>query len=779
MSSAESRIKELREWIDAANYRYYVEDAPTAPDAEYDRLFRELQDLEAAHPQFADPTSPTQRVGIASDAAFQPVTHLRPMLSLNNAFSDDEVQAFVDRIAKQSGAHDPEFAVEPKFDGLAISLRYVDGVLSVGATRGDGAVGEDVTANLRTVPSVPLKLQGKAFPSLLEVRGEVVMPLDAFRAYNARMSETGGKLLVNPRNGAAGSLRQMDPRVTAQRPLAFFAYAVGEWSDDYPMPDSHHGCLQQLRSWGFTVSELARVVAGVEGVLAYYREMAEARPSLPFDIDGVVYKIDDLGLQEDLGFISRAPRWAIAHKFPAQEMTTTVEGIDVQIGRTGMVTPVARLAPVFVGGVTVTNVTLHNADQIERLDVRVGDTVVVRRAGDVIPEIVRVADDGNDQRAAPWQMPEACPICGSELVREEGMAAWRCSGGLTCPAQRTQALIHFASRKAMDIEGLGDRIVEDLVTFGMVDEVADIYRLTLDDLQSMKKQADARDGKSRVESAKGPAVKWAENLLAAIEGSKGQPLQRLLFGLGIPHVGETTAKTLVTWLGTLDRIAATPWPVLKRIPDVGNEVAQSIAHFFDQPGNRKAIDDLRAQGVRPQERNAVTVKWGEQLDVAGLIAAMDIPKLTQRRAEQLMERFDSFDAIADADDAQRMAVIPMEVSQSLTRWLADPENMALWHSVSRAHDELLSQVPAPSASAAVLEGQTFVLTGTLATLKRDDAKAQLEALGAKVAGSVSKNTDVLVAGEAAGSKLEKAQSLGIAIWDETQLIEFLKEQGIE
>ena len=778
MSDVQQRIEQLRDLIDHANYQYYVQDAPDATDAQYDAWFRELQELEAQHPEFADDTSPTQRVGVSSDSAFAAVTHLRPMLSLNNAFEDAEVQTFVDRIAKQLHEPEPVFAVEPKFDGLAISLRYENGLLTIGATRGDGGVGEDVTANLRTIQTIPLKLHGTQWPSLLEVRGEVVMPLEAFHAFNEKMRETGGKLLVNPRNGAAGSLRQLDPRVTARRPLAFFAYAIGEWSDDFPMPESHHECLQQLRHWGFTVTDLVEVVRGTNGVLGYYQKLGSLRANLPFDIDGVVYKLDDLAAQEDLGYVSRAPRWAIAHKFPAQEMATTLEAIDVQIGRTGIVTPVARLKPVFVGGVTVTNVTLHNADQIERLDVRVGDTVIVRRAGDVIPEVVRVANEEGFVRSLPWQMPAHCPICESELVREEGMAAWRCSGGLTCPAQRIQALIHFASRKAMDIEGLGDRIVEDLVTFGFVDEVADLYRLKLEDLQRMKVLADERDGRSAKETSKGPAVKWAENLLDAIEASKTPPLNRLLFGLGIPHVGETTAKTLVTWLGNLDRIAQTPWPLLKRIPDVGNEVAQSIAHFFEQPGNLKAIADLRAEGVTPVASDEVTAKWREQIGLDNVLASMDIPKLTAKRAEQLVAMIPTMEAIATATPSERTAAIPLDVSESLSAWLTDEDNHKLWTHVSQAREAIEASLPKVSANAAVLEGQTFVLTGTLHAMKRDEAKEHLEALGAKVAGSVSKNTSVVVAGEAAGSKLDKAQALGVTVWDEEQLLAFLKEQGI-
>ncbi|MEE7567414.1 NAD-dependent DNA ligase LigA, partial [Xanthomonas sp. Kuri4-3] len=479
------RIDALRRRIDDASYRYHVLDEPQIPDADYDRLMRELEALEAAHPALATADSPTQRVGHAASSKFDEVRHALPMLSLGNAFSDEEVAEFVRRIDERLERPAPAFSAEPKLDGLAISLRYEDGAFVQGATRGDGATGEDVSANLRTVKAIPLRLRGQGWPRVLEVRGEVYMPRAAFEAYNAQMRLHGGKVLANPRNGAAGSLRQLDPRITAQRPLSFFAYGVGEVGGG-TLPDTHSAILAQLREWGFPVSALVEVVRGGEGLLDYYRRIGAARDTLAFDIDGVVYKLDDLAGQREMGFVSRAPRWAIAHKFPAQEQSTTLEAIEIQLGRTGAATPVARLRPVHVAGVIVTNATLHNADQIARLDVRVGDTVIVRRAGDVIPEVVSVVAGQRPAGTEPWAMPTQCPVCGSEIVREEGEAVWRCSGELACPAQRKEAIRHFVSRRAMDVDGLGEKFVEVLVDSGVVQGVADLYRLTLDQLLQLR-----------------------------------------------------------------------------------------------------------------------------------------------------------------------------------------------------------------------------------------------------------------------------------------------------
>ncbi|MBS0215667.1 MAG: NAD-dependent DNA ligase LigA [Proteobacteria bacterium] len=686
----ERRIADLRRQIEAANHRYYVLDDPDLPDAEWDHLLRELQELEAAHPELVTANSPTQRVGSRPSAKFSEVRHAVPMLSLANAFSDEEVGEFVARIAKETGDADPEFSVEPKLDGLAISLRYEHGQFVRGATRGDGSTGEDVTANLRTVKSIPLMLQGDA-PAVLEVRGEVILPKAAFEKYNTWALANGHKTLANPRNGAAGSLRQLDPRITAQRPLAFFAYALGE-IEGASLPPTHSRTLQWLRGLGFPVSPEVGVARGLQGLLDYYARIGDKRDALPYDIDGVVYKLDRFDQQRAMGFVSRAPRWAIAHKFPAQEASTVVESIEVNVGRTGAVTPWVLMKPVHVGGVTVTRATLHNADQIARLDVRAGDTVIVRRAGDVIPEVVRVVEgerplDGKGQPIHPaYVLPTQCPVCGSAIEREEGEVVARCSGGLFCPAQRVQAIFHFASRRAMDIEGLGERFAEALVDFDYVRTVADLYKLTVDDFVVMKRRADERDGTipETVKAGK-IATRWAENLVGGIDGSRNTTLERLLFALGIRDVGESTAKTLARHFGALDPLMAADEDALKQVPDVGPVVAAHIAHFFAQPHNREVIAALRERGVH----------WPE-----------GAPK---------------------------------------------------------------------RSSEGPLAGKTVVLTGGLAAMTRDEAGDRLEALGAKVSGSVSKKTSIVIAGEAAGSKLAKAQELGIEIWDEAALLAFLEQ----
>jgi DNA ligase (NAD+) len=777
MTDPATRIAELRRRIEDANYRYHVLDDPSIPDAEYDRLMRELERLEAAHPQFADPDSPTRRVGNAPSSAFAEVRHEIPMLSLGNAFADEEVADFVRRIEERLDRSDPVFSAEPKLDGLAISLRYEHGAFVRGATRGDGATGEDVTANLRTVKSIPLHLRGDDRPDLLEVRGEVYMPLAAFRAYNERALKEGGKVLANPRNGAAGSLRQLDPRITAQRPLAFYAYGVGVIAGA-ELPATHSETLRLLRDWGFPVSAESDVVAGVDGLLGYYRRMGAKRDALPFDIDGVVYKLDDYAGQREMGFVSRAPRWAIAQKFPAQEQSTELLDIEIQIGRTGAATPVARLKPVQVAGVVVTNATLHNADQIARLDVRIGDTVIVRRAGDVIPEIVRVVPEHRPPHAKPWSMPAACPVCGSEIVREEGEAVWRCSGELTCAAQRKEAIRHFASRRAMDIEGLGDRYIEDLSDLGYVESVADLYRLTLDDLLKMKREVDERDNTTPETVKAGKiATKWAENLIEAIDRSRATTLERFLFALGIEHVGESTAKALAAWFGDLDLIRRLPWPLFKRVPDIGGEVARALGHFFDQSGNQAAIDALLERGVRIGDAHPPTAKLRPELDFVTLLVDLEIPKVTRIRAEQLAAAFADADALRDAPEhAFVSAGLPADSARALATWLADDDHARLLTRSGEALATLLALLPeGDDTPIGPLEGKTVVLTGGLASMSRDEAGAKLEALGAKVAGSVSKKTSLVIAGEAAGSKLTKAQELGIEIWDEAQLLAFLTE----
>jgi DNA ligase (NAD+) len=691
-SKPAARVDDLRRQLDDANHRYYMLDDPAIPDADYDRLMRELEALEAAHPELRDPNSPTVRVGNVPSGKFAEVRHAVPMLSLGNAFSEAEVGEFVARIERETGDAQPMFSVEPKLDGLAISLRYEHGAFVRGATRGDGSTGEDVSANLRTIRTVPLKLRGKP-PAVIEVRGEVYMPKAAFERYNAWAREQGAKPLANPRNGAAGSLRQLDPRITAQRPLAFYAYALGE-VEGATLPPTHSQTLAWLRELGFPVSPDVDVACGSEGLLEYFQRIGARRNDLPYDIDGVVYKLDRYDQQRAMGFVSRAPRWALAHKYPAQEEATTVEAIEVNVGRTGAVTPWVRMTPVQVGGVVVSRATLHNADQVARLDVRVGDTVIIRRAGDVIPEVVRVIEEGRplDKRGKPlhppYALPTQCPDCGSAVEREEGEVVARCTGGLVCPAQRIQALFHFASRRAMDIDGLGERLIGALVEFDHVKTVADLYKLTLDDFLAMKQQADEL-ADATPETVKGGkiATRWAENLVAAIDASRDTTLERLLYALGIRDVGESTAKTLARHFGALEPLMAADEETLRTVPDIGPVVAARIAHFFAEPHNREVIAALRANGVH----------WKE----------------------------------------------------------GAPQR----------------------ASEGPLAGQTVVLTGGLESMSRDDAGARLEALGAKVSGSVSKKTSFVVAGEAAGSKLVKAQELGLEIWDEAQLLAFLAEHG--
>lgn len=791
--AVKTRLTALRERIEDANYRYHVLDDADIPDADYDALMRDLIALEAAHPDLVTPDSPTQRVGAAPSGAFDEVRHDIPMLSLGNAFTDEEVTDFVRRIEEKLGRPAPQFSVEPKLDGLAISLRYEHGVFVRGATRGDGATGEDVTANLRTIRAIPLKLRGNNIPAVLDVRGEVYMPRAAFEKYNEKMRASGGKVLANPRNGAAGSLRQLDPRLTAQRPLAFYAYGVhtlpstdatarDEAQADHAGPfERHSEALATLKTWGFPVSGESGVATGADGLLAYYRRIGEKRDALPFDIDGVVYKLDDYAGQREVGFVSRAPRWALAHKFPAQEQSTLLEGIDVQIGRTGAATPVARLKPVQVAGVTVTNATLHNIDQIHRLDVRIGDTVIVRRAGDVIPEIVRVILDQRAPDAAAWAMPTTCPVCGSDLVKEEGSPITRCSGELACAAQRNEALRHFASRRAMDIEGLGDRFIEELGELGYVKTIADIYKLTLDDLVEMKRRADERDGTTPETVKAGKvATKWAENLIHAIDASRKTTLARFLYALGIEHVGESTAKALAASFGSLERIRHLPWPIFTRVPDIGGEVARAIGHFFDQPGNQQAIDALLERGVTFTDESTPSPKLRATFDRAELLAGIGIPKLTAIRAAQLVAAVASRDAILAANaDVLDSAGLPNDTSDAFVQWRSDEANRALLDRTLQAWDTLDTLLPqGEAAPSGPLDGKTVVLTGTLSTMGRDDAKEKLEAFGAKVSGSVSKKTSFVVAGEAAGSKLDKATELGVEIWDEARLIDYLQSQGV-
>jgi len=777
MTDTATRIAELRRRIEDANRRYHGLDAPDITDAQYDALVRELDALERAHPELASTDSPTRKVGSAPSGRFAEVVHAVPMLSLGNAFSDDEVGDFVRRIRERLDRDALSFSAEPKLDGLAISLRYENGLFVQGATRGDGATGEDVTANLRTIRDIPRELAGAGWPKALEVRGEVYMGRADFERWNEQARLHGGKVLANPRNGAAGSLRQIDPALTAKRPLSFFAYGIGQ-VEGGTLPATHSATLAKLREWGFPVSELATVVQGVEGLLGYYRRIGEARDSLPFDIDGVVYKVDDYAAQRELGFVSRAPRWAIAHKFPAQEQATVLESIEVNVGRTGAVTPWALMQPVQVGGVTVTRATLHNADHVARLDVRNGDTVIVRRAGDVIPEVVQVVLEQRPANTVPWSMPMACPVCGSEVVREEGAAVWRCSGELSCPAQLVQAVFHFASRRAMDIDGLGERYIESLADFGYLQDVSDLYRLTLDDLLEMKRRAEERDGAvpETVKAGK-VATKWADNLIAAIDRSRDTTLARFLYALGIEHVGESTAKALAQWFGDLALIRHLPWPLFKRVPDIGGEVARAIGHFLDQAGNQQVIDRLLERGVRIGDAHAPNPKLGDGLDLAALLADLEIPRVTPVRAAQLASAFADAEALVDAPaHAMVTAGLPTDSANALAAWLEDEANAGLLLRSAQAMNALRDRLPERSDDVAgPLEGKTVVLTGTLAAMGRDEAKEKLEALGAKTAGSVSRKTSFVVAGTDAGSKLAKAEELGIDVWDEAALLAFLAQ----
>jgi DNA ligase (NAD+) len=816
--SPAARADVLRRQIEEAGKAYHERDEQLIPDVEYDLLVRELEAIEQAHPELAVADSPTRQVGGKASSRFAEVRHAVPMLSLGNAFSDEEVQDFVRRIGERLRRSTLYFSAEPKLDGLAISLRYENGRFVQGATRGDGATGEDVSANLRQISVIPQTLKGEGWPEVLEVRGEVYMARADFEAYNADARLHDGKVLANPRNAAAGSLRQLDPKMSAKRKLSFYAYGIGQ-VDGGELPPTHSATLAQLRAWGFPVSDLCQVVEGADGLLAYYRDIGERRDGLAFDIDGVVYKLDDRAGQEQMGFVARAPRWAIAHKFPAQEQTTTVEAIEIQIGRTGAATPVARLAPVAVAGVIVSNATLHNADQIARLDVRVGDTVIVRRAGDVIPEVVSVIPDRRPAGTTPWQMPSQCPVCGSEIVREEGEAAWRCSGELSCPAQRKEAIAHFASRRAMDIDGLGGKYIETLVDAGIVRGVADLYRLQRDQLLQLKLVLDAEspealasqvglhlppegsgdylrailklDGSDEAWRAqalampatfawntKKIATKWADNLIAAIDASRTTTLERLLFALGIEHVGESTAKALATWFGDLELIRHLPWPLFKRVPDIGGEVARSLGHFFEQAGNQEAIDALLQVGqVRISDVHPPIAKLRDGLDFAQLLVEAEIQGITRLRAEKLVAMLPDAASVLDAEPVRFVAAgLPNEVAMGLADWLDSEGHGPMLLKAEDYRQKLLALAPEQADQVAgPLDGQTAVLTGTLTQMNRDEAKARLEALGAKVAGSVSKKTSFVVAGAEAGSKLTKAQELGVPVWDEDQLIAFLAQ----
>lgn len=661
------QINKLRQTINEHNYRYYMLDDPSISDAKYDALFQELKKLEAAHPEFITPDSPTQRVGGAPLKAFTQVQHQVPMLSLENGFEPEDLIAFDQRIHDRlKVASIIEYCCEPKLDGLAMSIRYENGKLMQAATRGDGSTGEDVTENIKTISMVPLQLVGNNYPEVLEVRGEVFMSKKGFLNLNAQAEKNGEKIFANPRNAAAGSVRQLDSRITARRPLAFFAYSVGV-VEGYDVPDTHYAMLEKLREWGFKVSELVEVVEGIDACLAYYQKIGEIRSSLSFEIDGIVCKVNSIAEQEKLGFVTRAPRFAMAQKFPSEEVPTILESVEFQVGRTGAITPVARLKPVNVHGVTVSNATLHNMDEVKRKDVRIGDTVMVRRAGDVIPEIVGVVKDARPAKAKKIVMLTECPICHSAIEQVEDEAVARCTGGLFCPAQRKEMIKHFASRRAMDIEGLGDKLVEQLVDVGLIKSAADIYELTLAQLENLERMG----------------TKSAQNLLDQLEKSKSTTLARFLYALGIREVGEATAKQLAQFFKTIEALQAATEDDLQAVPDVGPVVAAHIAHFLNEPHNQTVISKLLAAGIH---------------------------------------------------------------------WPAIKDNKDL-----------------------PLAGKTFVITGTLTDMSRDEAKEHLEKLGAKVAGSVSAKTSYVVVGAEAGSKLEKAKALGINILEDGDFQAFIRQ----
>jgi DNA ligase (NAD+) len=782
-SIAAQRIEQLRAELDGHNYRYYVLDEPSVPDAEYDRLFRELQALEAEHPQLVTAESPTQRVGGEALAAFGEVRHEVPMLSLGNAFEEEDLLAF-DRSVQSGlglagdlfgGGVEVEYSCEPKLDGLAVSLRYENGQLVRGATRGDGSTGEDISSNVRTIRNVPLKLQGEGWPQVLEVRGEVFMPKSGFEELNARQAESGGKTFANPRNAAAGSLRQLDPKITASRPLEFCCYGVGQVSGE--LPATQVGMLEQLKAWGIPISRELKLAKGVQACLDYYRDIGERRMGLPYDIDGVVFKVNTIEDQQQLGFRARTPHWAIAHKFPAQEELTELLDVEFQVGRTGAVTPVARLKPVKVAGVMVANATLHNMDEVARLGVKIGDTVIVRRAGDVIPQVMAVVPERRPADARDVQIPENCPVCGSHVERtqlvkrskgketfSEG-SVYRCVGRLACAAQLKQAIIHFVSRRAMDIEGLGDKTIEQLVDEQLIASPADLYKLKYDQIINL-------EGFAEVSSNK---------LLQAIEDSKRPTLARFIYALGIPDVGEETAKVLARALASLARVQQALPEVLTYLPDVGLEVAHEIHSFFADEHNQQVISALLGEcGLELQEQGELSAEFSASATLAGMLDKLNIPSVGPGGAQKLADRFVTLDAVLAADWLDMRQTLAEKQANAVREFFAVTANAERaraieaqlrdfgmhWH----CEKKVIEGLP--------LAGQTWVLTGTLEVMSRDVAKEKLESLGAKVAGSVSAKTSCVVAGPGAGSKLAKASELGVRVIDEAQFLSALAGFGL-
>jgi DNA ligase (NAD+) len=667
-ASVINELEKLRQQLTEHNYFYYVQDNPQISDAEYDRLFHKLKELETQHPDLITPDSPTQRIAVTPAKKFAPITHAVPMLSLDNVFSAEELYAFDRRVQERLANEKYQYVCEPKMDGLAVNIKYVDGKLTQAATRGDGSTGEDITANIRTLKCIPLHLRTHNYPHEIEIRGEVYMPKAGFAELNKQMERQGGKLFANPRNAAAGSLRQLDSKVTANRPLAFFAYGIG-YVSNYAMPDTQEKLWKQLATWGQRVCPENKLVNSVDECLEFFSRLADRRKQLPYEIDGIVYKVNAFRQQEELGFMTRAPRWAIAHKFPAQEETTTIHAVDFQVGRTGILTPVARLVPVVVGGATVSNATLHNMDEIARKDVRIGDTVIVRRAGDVIPEVVAVILEKRPKDAKKIHLPTQCPVCGGPVAQIEGQVAARCTAGLACAAQLKQSILHFSTRRAMDIDGLGDKIVDQLVDVGLIKNLADLYLLKSEQLEKLERFAQ----------------KSAEKLILAIENSKKTTLARFIYALGIPEVGEATALTLAQHFASLEKIQTATVEDLLAVPEVGAVIAEEIANFFKEAHNKKIIERLLSYGIH-------------------------------------------------------------------------------WPEVSK-----------PKVSHSTFSQKTVVLTGTLLGLSRDEAKEKLQALGARVSGSVSKKTDFVVCGEDPGSKLTQANELGVRVLNEKEFLKLLGE----
>lgn len=786
MTAAETRILELRAELDQHNYRYHVLDEPSIPDAEYDRLFHELKALEAEHPELVSSDSPTQRVGSAALSAFTQVRHEIPMLSLGNAFEETDMREFDRRVTEGldlpvgdlfGGGAAVEYSCEPKLDGLAVSLLYLDGVLVRGATRGDGTTGEDISVNVRTVRNIPLKLQGTGWPATLEVRGEVYMSKAGFERLNAAQLEVGGKTFANPRNAAAGSLRQLDSKITASRPLEFCCYGIGQVTAD--IADTHIGNLQQLKRWGMPISRELKLAKGIGECLDYYREIGERRNGLPYEIDGVVFKVNSIASQRELGFRAREPRWAIAHKFPAMEELTELLDVEFQVGRTGAVTPVARLKPVKVAGVTVSNATLHNMDEVARLGLMIGDTVIIRRAGDVIPQVVQVVAERRPENARQVDIPHTCPVCGSHVERtqlikrskgketvSEG-AVYRCVGRLACGAQLKQAIIHFVSRRAMDIEGLGDKTIEQLVDEKLIGSPADLYKLKYEQIIDL-------EGFAEVSSNK---------LLKAIEDSKQPGLARFIYALGIPDVGEETAKVLARSLASLERVQQALPEVLTYLPDIGLEVAHEIHSFFEDSHNQEVIGallDPQQCGLQLQDQGELGAEFAASATLGGMLDKLNIPSVGPGAAQKLADKFVTLEGVIKADWLDMRQTLPEKQAKAVREFFDNAENAerALAIEAQLRAFGMHWQSEKKVVEGLPLAGQTWVLTGSLELMSRDVAKDKLESLGAKVAGSVSAKTHCVVAGPGAGSKLAKANELGLKVLDEEAFVAFLGQHGI-